>query len=223
LGGSNAVIICDDADLDAAVEVAVKARMQNSGQSCIAGKRLLIQEKIYDAFITQFKEAVINLVSGNPLLPKTQVGPLAKKDLADDLQKQIKQSVKKGAKILLGGKRVGNYHEPTILVDVQPGMAAFDEETFGPLAACTKISSIEEGFALAAQSRFGLGLTICTSNTKKALKYSHLVPDGSYFINEKVTSDPRLPFGGTKKSGYGRELSKAGLHEFVNKQTVYVK
>lgn len=223
LGGSNAVIICEDADIDATVELAIKARMQNTGQSCIAGKRFLLQEKVYDEFLEKFSKAVGELVSGDPLNEKTQIGPLAKKELVDDLQKQIKKSVKKGAKIIYGGKSKDAYHEPTILVNVKPGMEVFDEETFGPLAACVRIKTVEEGFELAAKSRYGLGLTICTKDTEKALTYSHLVPDGSYFINEKVTSDPRLPFGGTKKSGYGRELSKAGIHEFVNKQTVYVK
>lgn len=223
LGGSNAVIICEDADIDDSVQVAIKARMQNTGQSCIAGKRFLIHEKVYEEFLTKFTAAVGELVLGNPLHRETQVGPMAKKELADELQRQIKKSLKKGAKIIYGGKSVGAYHEPTILINVKPGMEAFDEETFGPVAVFVKIKTVEEGFELAAKSRFGLGLTICTRDTKKALTYCNLVEDGSYFINEKVTSDPRLPFGGTKKSGYGRELSKAGIHEFVNKQTVYVK
>ena len=208
LGGSNAVIICEDADIDQTVQVAIKARMQNTGQSCIAGKRFLVHEKVYEEFLAKFTEAVGALILGNPLHKDTQVGPMAKKELADDLQKQIKKSVKKGAKIIYGGKSVGAYHEPTILVNVKPGMEAFDEETFGPLAVFVKIKSVEEGFQLAAKSRFGLGLTICTGDTEKALTYCNLVEDGSYFINEKVTSDPRLPFGGTKKSGYGRELSR---------------
>lgn len=223
LGGNNAFLVLEDADIDKAVKTAITARMLNGGQSCIAAKRFILVEGIYDEFVTKFTQALIKLKSGNPLDETTQVGPLARKDLADQLHRQIEASVKLGAELLLGGHQQGCYHEPTILGSVQPGMPAFDEETFGPLAAMIKARDIDHAFELSEQSRLGLGVTICTSNTALALTYADRVSDGAYFINELVKSDPRLPFGGTKKSGYGRELSKDGMMEFVNRKTVYVK
>jgi succinate-semialdehyde dehydrogenase/glutarate-semialdehyde dehydrogenase len=163
------------------------------------------------------------LNAGNPLDEDTKVGPLARKDLADQLQKQVKESVKLGAELVLGGHQKDCYHEPTILGNVTPGMPAFDQETFGPLAAMIKAKDIEHAFALSEQSTYGLGVTVFTKNIKKAISYADKVSDGAYFINELVKSDPRLPFGGTKKSGYGRELSKDGILEFVNRKTIYVK
>jgi succinate-semialdehyde dehydrogenase/glutarate-semialdehyde dehydrogenase len=223
LGGSNAFIVWEDADIDAAVKTALVARMLNCGQSCIAAKRFILLDEIYDEFVAKFTEGVRNLKSGDPMHSDTQIGTLARADLADELQKQVQNSIKKGAKLILGGGQKEAYHEPTILGDVVPGMAAFDEETFGPLAAMIRVSSIDEAFALASKSVFGLGLTVCTRNVEKALTYADSIADGGYFINELVKSDPRLPFGGTKKSGYGRELSLDGMLEFVNRKTVYVK
>jgi succinate-semialdehyde dehydrogenase/glutarate-semialdehyde dehydrogenase len=223
LGGSNAFIVLEDANIDDAVKTAITARMLNCGQSCIAAKRFILVEGIYDAFVSKFAKAVNQLKSGNPMDETTQVGPLARKDLADQLNHQVKESINQGAKLLLGGHQHGCYHEPTILGNVKVGMAAFDQETFGPLAAMIKAKDINHAFELSEQSRLGLGVTICTSNTKMALKYADRVSDGAYFINELVKSDPRLPFGGTKKSGYGRELAKDGMMEFVNRKTVYLK
>lgn len=223
LGGSNAFIVWNDADIDQSVKTALTARMLNGGQSCIAAKRFILMEEIYDEFIEKFTEAVRALKSGDPLLPDTQIGVLARKDLADELQNQITASIKKGATLLVGGKQKDTYHEPTILGNVTPGMPAFDQETFGPLAAMIKAKSIDEAFELANKSSFGLGLTVCTKDIEKAISYAHKVNDGAYFINELVKSDPRLPFGGTKKSGYGRELGKDGILEFVNRKTIYVK
>ena len=223
LGGSNAFIVWEDADIDAAVNTALVARMLNCGQSCIAAKRFILLDGIYDEFVTKFTEGIRTMKSGNPLMKDTQVGPLARVDLADELQKQVKESIQKGAKLLLGGGQKDAYHEPTILGDVTPGMPAFDEETFGPLAAMIRARSIDEAFDLANKSKFGLGLTVCTRDIERALSYANRVPDGAYFINELVKSDPRLPFGGTKKSGYGRELSLDGILEFVNRKTIYVK
>jgi len=223
LGGNNAFIVWEDADIDAAVNTALVARMLNCGQSCIAAKRFILLDGIYEEFVSKFTDAVQQLKSGDPLEETTQVGPLARKDLADQLQSQVKRSVEKGAKLLLGGNQNGAYHEPTILGNVKPGMPAFDEETFGPLAAMIKVSSIEEAFELSEDSKYGLGVTVCTKNIEKALSYAGSVSDGAYFINELVKSDPRLPFGGTKKSGYGRELAKYGMLEFVNRKTIYVK
>ncbi|MBU2046884.1 MAG: aldehyde dehydrogenase family protein, partial [Bacteroidetes bacterium] len=212
-----------DSILDETIKTAVNARMLNDGQSCIAAKRFIIVEAIYDQFVTKFMEAIGNLKSGDPLEESTKIGTLARKDLADQLQKQVKESIKKGAELLFGGNQQGCYHEPTILGNVKPGMPAFDEETFGPLAAIIKAKNIDHAFELSELSRLGLGVTICTTNTELALTYTDKVSDGAYFINELVKSDPRLPFGGTKKSGYGRELAKDGMMEFVNRKTVYLK
>lgn len=223
LGGNNAFIVWDDANVDEAVATALTARMLNCGQSCIAAKRFILMESVYDEFVTKFTAAVKNLKSGNPLEESTQVGPLARTDLAEQLQVQVKKSVEMGAELLLGGKHKGAYYEPTILGKVKPGMPAFDEETFGPLAAMIKVKTIQEGFELSEQSRYGLGVTVCTRNIEKALEYASEVSDGAYFINELVKSDPRLPFGGEKRSGYGRELAKDGMMEFVNRKTVYIK
>lgn len=223
LGGNNAFIVLEDADIDKAVKTAITARMLNCGQSCIAAKRFILEEGIYDAFVSKFTEAVKKLKSGDTLDNSTQVGPLARLDLADQLNRQVKESVKQGAELLLGGNQKACYHEPTILGNVKPGMAAFDEETFGPLATMIKAKNIDHAFEFSEQSRFGLGVTVCTTNIERALSYTDKVSDGAYFINELVKSDPRLPFGGTKKSGYGRELAKDGMMEFVNRKTVYLK
>ena len=223
LGGNNAFIVWEDADIDAAVKTAVTARMLNCGQSCIAAKRFILVRGIYDEFVSKFIDAVKLLKSGDPMEHSTQVGTLARLDLANQLHVQVTESVTQGAILLLGGKQNGSYYEPTILGDVVPEMPAFDEETFGPLAALIKAKDIDHAFELSELSNYGLGVTVCTKNTEKALEYAHRVSDGAYFINELVKSDPRLPFGGTKQSGYGRELSKDGMMEFVNRQTVYVK
>ncbi len=223
LGGNNSFIVWEDADIDKAVKTAVTARMLNCGQSCIAAKRFILLEGIYDEFVIKFTEAVKQLKSGDPMDDNIQIGPLARIDLADQLNKQVKESVKNGAKLLLGGNQNSCYHEPTILGDVLPGMAAFDQETFGPLAAMIKAKDLDHAFELSENSNYGLGVTVCTKNMEKALKYAHKVSDGAYFINELVKSDPRLPFGGTKNSGYGRELAKDGMMEFVNRKTVYAK
>ena len=223
LGGSNAFIVWPDADMDQTISTAVNARMLNSGQSCIAAKRFILVGESYDTFVPRFIQAVKELKSGDPMDEASQFGPLARKDLADKLQEQVQASIAKGAELLLGGGQNGCYHEPTVLGNVTPGMPAFDEETFGPLAAMIRAKDIDEAFELSEKSRLGLGVTVCTRDTEKALSMSHMVSDGAYFINELVKSDARLPFGGTKYSGYGRELSKDGIMEFVNRKTIYVK
>jgi succinate-semialdehyde dehydrogenase/glutarate-semialdehyde dehydrogenase len=223
LGGNNAFIVWEDADIEKSVKIAVVARMLNCGQSCIAAKRFILIEGIYDEFVEKFTKAVRDLKSGNPLAEDTKVGVMARKDLADQLQTQVKESVKQGAELLFGGNQIDCYHEPTILGNVKPGMPAFDEETFGPLAAMIKAKDRHHAFELSENSNYGLGVTVCTKNIEKALKYANKVSDGAYFVNELVKSDPRLPFGGTKKSGYGRELAKDGMMEFVNRKTVYIK
>lgn len=223
LGGNNAFIVWEDADVEKAVKTALTARMLNCGQSCIAAKRFILIEGVYDEFVSKFSEAVSSLKFGDPMDESTQIGPLARIDLAVELQDQVKKSIELGAELLTGGNQNGAYHDPTVLGNVKPGMPAFDEETFGPLAAMIKAKDEEDAFRLSELSPFGLGVTVCTANIDKAISMADKVSDGAYFVNELVKSDPRLPFGGTKISGYGRELSKDGIMEFVNRKTVYVK
>jgi succinate-semialdehyde dehydrogenase/glutarate-semialdehyde dehydrogenase len=223
LGGNNAFIVWEDADIDMAVKTALTARMLNCGQSCIAAKRFILLEGIYDEFVTKFTAAVAKLKAGDPLDESTEIGPLARIDLADQLQDQVRRSIEAGAELLLGGKQDKCFHEPTVLGNVTQGMPVFTEETFGPVAAMIKARDIAHAFELSEDSRYGLGVTVCTTNIEKALAMAGEVSDGAYFINELVKSDPRLPFGGEKQSGYGRELSKDGMMEFVNRKTIYVK
>lgn len=223
LGGNNAFIVCSDADLDQAVSTALKARMLNCGQSCIAAKRFILLDEIHDEFVQKFSHGISQLKKGDPRDESTQVGPLARLDLADQLQRQVKESIHKGAELLLGGTQNNCFHEPTVLAQVKPGMPAFDEETFGPLASMVRVKDDDEAVRLAEQSKYGLGITICTTDTDRAIKLAGEFSDAAVFVNELVKSDPRLPFGGTKNSGYGRELSKDGMMEFVNRKTVYVK
>lgn len=223
LGGSNALIVFDDADMDSAIETCVKARFQNTGQSCIAGKRLLVHKSIADEFLEKFSTKVRELKSGDPMERDTYIGVLAREDLAEDLEKQVKDSVKMGAKIILGGKRDGTYFEPTILSEVTPEMPIFKEETFGPAIGVTIFKDDEEAVQLSNNSDFGLGVSIFTANLKRVEELVPKFDEGAVFVNELVKSDPRLPFGGIKISGYGRELSSHGIREFVNKKTVYIK
>ncbi len=222
LGGSNAFIVCKDADLDKAVATAVNARMQNNGQSCIAAKRFLIQETIFDAFTEKYKAAVSALICGDPMNTATQIGPLARLDLAEELEKQVRQSVAMGAKVILGGNRKDVFYEPTILTDVTPEMPVFREETFGSVAALLSFTTLNEAIALSNQSDFGLGVSIFTQDIHGIKNRISEFHEGAVFINEMVKSDPRLPFGGIKKSGYGRELAEEGLKEFVNIKTVVI-
>lgn len=223
LGGSNALVVFKDADIKQSVETCVMARFQNTGQSCIAGKRLLLQESIYDEFMEEFVKQVRELKSGDPLEEDTFIGTLAREDLAEELEKQIQDSVKDGAKIILGGKRDRAYLEPCILENVTPEMKMFKEETFGPAISVTKFKDEKEAVELVNISDFGLGVSIFTEDMEFAEKIVPEFEDGAVFVNELVKSDPRLPFGGTKISGYGRELSEDGIKEFVNKKTVYFK
>ncbi|GAA4106827.1 NAD-dependent succinate-semialdehyde dehydrogenase [Aquimarina addita] len=223
LGGNNACIILEDADLDTYIDTIVKARMQNAGQSCIAAKRFIVVEGIYEKFIEKFKNTVESLQSGNPLEKETEIATMAREDLVETVMKQIEGSVEKGANILTGNKKDGNFFAPTILTDVKPEMPVFDEEVFGPVAAVCKVKNEKEAYELASKSRFGLGTMLFTEDIDAARMQISQIADGAFFINEMVKSDPRLPFGGTKASGYGRELSKEGMMEFVNKKTVYIK
>lgn len=223
LGGNNAFIVCEDADMTETIKTALTARMLNCGQSCIAAKRFILVGNTYEKFVPKFIEEVKKLQMGDTMDEATKVGPLARKDLADQLQDQVNRSISKGAILLLGGKQQNCFHEPTVLGEVRPGMPAFDEETFGPLAAMIRAKDIAHAFELADKSNYGLGLTICTTNIELAEQYAERVGDGAYFVNELVKSDPRLPFGGTRNSGYGRELSKDGIMEFVNRKTIFIK
>ena len=222
LGGNNAFIILEDANLEKAVATAVNARMQNAGQSCIAAKRFLVQESIHDAFVSQFKAAVEKLKSGNPLNNDTQIGSLARVDLAKELEIQVKKSIVMGAQLILGGNRNEAFFEPTILIQVTPEMPVFKEETFGPIAAITSFKTLDDAITLSNQSDFGLGVSIFTQNIDFIKTKISAFNEGAVFINEMVKSDPRLPFGGIKKSGYGRELAEDGIKEFVNIKTVVI-
>ena len=223
LGGNNAFIILEDANLDKAVATAVNARMQNAGQSCIAAKRFLVHENISKDFVDKFKVAVQNLKIGNQLDKETQIASLARVDLAEELEKQVQQSIQMGAQLILGGKRNNAFYEPTILTNVTPQMPVFQEETFGPVAAITTFKTIEKAIALSNESQFGLGVSIFTTDIDFIKTKISAFKEGAVFINEMVKSDPRLPFGGIKKSGYGRELSEEGIKEFVNIKTIFIQ
>lgn len=223
LGGSNALLVFDDADLNQSVQTCLQARFQNTGQSCIAGKRLLLQKGIAKRFTAKLLEEVKALKSGDPLEEDTYIGVLAREDLAKELQRQVDDSVSMGARLLTGGNRRGAYYEPTLLGGVTPEMPVFREETFGPALAITVFGTEEEGVALVNNSEFGLGVSVFTSDRDRAERLVPLFYEGAVFVNELVKSDPRLPFGGVKTSGYGRELSGHGIQEFVNKKTVYYK
>ena len=223
LGGSNALVVFADADLDKAVETCVLARFQNTGQSCIAGKRLLLHKDIEKEFTDRFVRRVSELKSGDPMDRETYIGVLAREDLARDLEKQVAASVAQGAKIILGGERKGTYFEPTILKEVTTEMPVFKEETFGPAIGITVFGTDEEAVDLVNLSRFGLGVSLFTHDMERVGRLVPKFDEGAVFVNELVKSDPRLPFGGVKISGYGRELSSHGIREFVNKKTVYIK
>ncbi|MCG2430459.1 NAD-dependent succinate-semialdehyde dehydrogenase [Aequorivita xiaoshiensis] len=223
LGGSNALVVMKDCDIEKTLETCVQARFQNTGQSCIAGKRLIVDESIAEEFVEKLVVKVRELRSGDPLDQETYIGTLAREDLAKDIEKQVNDSIKAGAKLIVGGKRHGAYFEPTVLTNVTENMAVFKEETFGPALSVTTFKTIEEAIDLSNNSRFGLGVSLFTENIEAAEKIIHKFDEGAVFINELVKSDPRLPFGGIKESGYGRELSADGIKEFVNRKTVYIK
>lgn len=226
LGGSDPYIIFADADIDDAVNTAVTARLLNNGQSCIAAKRFIVVEDIADEFEKKFVEKMRAVKVGDPMEEETELGPLAREDLLIELNTQVEQSVKAGAEILTGGKRLdreGYFYPATILSNVKKGMPAYEQEMFGPVAAIIKAKNEEEAIKIANDSEFGLGASLWTSDIEKAKYLSHNIESGSVFINGLVKSDPRLPFGGIKKSGYGRELSHYGIKEFVNIKTVWIK
>jgi succinate-semialdehyde dehydrogenase/glutarate-semialdehyde dehydrogenase len=225
LGGSDPFVVLADADLDVAATVACRARNQNNGQSCIAAKRFIVEEPIADAFEERFARAVAALKVGNPMDRGNQVGPLAREDLVEDLERQVDESVRLGAQARTGGKRIpgdGYYFQPTVLSDVRPGMPAYQEETFGPVAAVIRVKDADDALRVANDTEYGLGSNIWTRDVERAKKMAEKVEAGLVFINGMVASDARLPFGGVKRSGYGRELSEYGIKEFTNIQTVWV-
>ena len=226
LGGSDPFIVLVDANIDEAVKTAVTARLINNGQSCIAAKRFIVVEKVYDEFEKKFVIAMNKTKVGDPMNKETELGPIAREDLLNELDAQVKQSVEKGAKILCGGKRInreGFYYEPTILSNLSKGMPAYEDEIFGPVASLIKAKDENDAIKIANSSAFGLGASLWTSNIAKAKILASKIESGSVFINGMVKSDPRLPFGGIKNSGYGRELSHYGIKEFVNIKTVWIK
>ncbi|MEA2698669.1 MAG: succinate-semialdehyde dehydrogenase / glutarate-semialdehyde dehydrogenase [Myxococcales bacterium] len=223
LGGSDPFIVMPSADLDAAVDTAVKARTVNNGQSCIAAKRFIVAEAVYDRFVPRFVAAMEALRVGDPLLPETQIGPLASPAGVTALEDQIARTVQAGARILTGGRRIGsrgNYFAPTVLADVPPDSPAAQEELFGPVAALFRVSSLDSAIAVANNTTFGLGAAAFTRDRTEAERFARDLAAGSVFINGMVASDPQFPFGGIKRSGYGRELADVGLREFVNVKTV---
>lgn len=225
LGGSDPFIVLADADVDLAVEFAVKARFQNNGQSCIAAKRFIVEDRMYDRFVRMFSEAASAQRVGDPMSERTQLGPCARADLREALHTQITESVVGGARIVTGGKPIegsGFFFEPTVVADVEEGMPVFDQETFGPAAAVTRARDDGHALDLANRSDFGLGANVWTRDLDHAQRMAADLEAGMVFVNGMVASDPRLPFGGVKRSGYGRELSAFGLREFVNIQTIWV-
>src|SRR5213594_359025 len=225
LGGSDPFLVMEDADLDAAANIAADARLVNSGQSCIAAKRFIVVETVAEKFVSKFVDQLRSRRMGDPLARETQVGPQARVDLRDDLHRQVEESIKRGARRLLGGevpKGPGAFYPPTLLTAVDKGMPAFDEETFGPVAAVIRAKDEADAVRLANISAFGLGASIWTRDRARAERVAAEIEAGAVFVNGLVKSDPRLPFGGVKRSGYGRELSEYGIREFVNIKSVWM-
>ena len=225
LGGSDPFIVLKDADLKASVETAVTARMINTGQSCIAAKRFIVVDEIADKFEKMTVRRMQKITAGNPFDEASGAGPLAKPEFVDDIIRQVSESVEQGAEILLGGNRrdrKGNFFEPTVLKNVTPGMPAFDEETFGPVFSIVRVNDEKEAIDMANKSSFGLGGALWTKDVEHGERLARLVETGAIFVNGMTKSDPRMPFGGIKNSGYGRELSHYGIREFVNIKSISI-
>ncbi len=226
LGGSDAFIVLEDADIPKAVAAGIKGRFGNTGQVCLAAKRFLLVDSIADEFESKFVEATKALRTGDPLNPNSQLGPMARADLRDELHGQVQKSVAAGAKVLCGGKPIpgkGAFYEPTVLSGVKPGMPAFDDETFGPVAAITRVPDADAAVEAANNSQYGLSGNLWTRDIDRARKLARELETGGVFINGTTASNPRVPVGGIKNSGYGRELSHFGPHAFVNTQTVWIE
>lgn len=225
LGGSDPFVVLDDADLELAVANAVMSRFLNAGQSCIAAKRFIVLKSIAESFVNQFQQAVEKLVLGDPADEQTTLGPLARADLREELHAQVQASLRQGAQGVTGCREregAGWYYTPSILDAVRPGMTAFDEELFGPVAAVIRVADENEALHLANATRFGLGASVWTQDLKRGERFVRRCEAGVCFVNGMVRSDPRLPFGGIKASGFGRELSRIGMLEFMNTKSVWV-
>jgi len=225
LGGSDAFIILEDADMEKAVKTAITARMINQGQSCIAAKRFIVVDSRKDEFEMRLKQALQSLRIGDPIDPLTDIGPLARIDIAVEIHKQVQQSITLGARLILGGNPETHqscYYPPTLISDITKGMAVYSEETFGPVFAIIPVKDEKEAIKVANDSAFGLGGSIWTKNLQKGEAIARKIETGAVFVNGLTKSDPRLPFGGIKRSGYGRELGEIGIHEFVNIKTIWI-
>jgi succinate-semialdehyde dehydrogenase / glutarate-semialdehyde dehydrogenase len=225
LGGSDAFIVMPSADLEAAIKTGVAARMQNAGQSCIAAKRFVLSDRIYDRFVSEFVERMRSLKVGNPLNPATEIGPLATEAILRGVDDQVRASVSAGAKLLTGGKRIeraGYFYEPTVLAEIPRNSPAYSEEIFGPVASFFRASDAVEAVKIANDTSFGLGASAWTNDPAEQQLFTAELEAGMVFINSLVASDPRLPFGGVKRSGFGRELGVEGIREFVNIKTVSI-
>ncbi|HEU6453595.1 MAG TPA: NAD-dependent succinate-semialdehyde dehydrogenase [Gemmatimonadaceae bacterium] len=226
LGGSDPFIVMPSASLESAVSTAVKARAVNSGQSCIAAKRFIVHDRIADEFEWRFVRSMETLKVGDPLDERTDVGPLATPAIVEGLEDQVRRTVEAGGKVLTGGKRLarpGNFYAPTVLTNIPRHSPAYSEELFGPVASVFRVRDIDEAIALANDTTFGLGSSVWTNDDSERARFIADIEAGQVFVNAMVASDPRLPFGGVKRSGYGRELGQAGVREFVNWKTVVVK
>jgi succinate-semialdehyde dehydrogenase / glutarate-semialdehyde dehydrogenase len=222
LGGNNAFVVLNDANQELALNIAIPARMQNGGQSCIAAKRFILESWIAEDFLPALLKRITQLHVGNPMEEKTDVGPLSSVQQAEEVERQVRSSVEMGAKLLTGGHRKGAFFDPTLVSGVKPGMPLFDEEVFGPVFAVTVAESAEKALELSNQSLFGLGMQLFTQSEELSRKFIEEAEEGAVFINAMLRSDPRLPFGGLKNSGYGRELSIEGIREFVNIKSVWI-
>lgn len=225
LGGSDPFIVLADADVEEAAKVAAKARFHNTGQSCISPKRFIVEQAVADRFVEALCAHVRALQIGDPLQRTTQVGPMARHNLRAELHAQVRRTVEEGAQLLIGGHEIegpGAFYAPTVFDHVTPRMTAGCEEMFGPVAAVIRVSSAEEAVAVANATEYGLGAALWTTNLERAEKLVHQIEAGAVFVNAIVASDPRIPFGGLKQSGYGRELGSYGLREFTNIKTVWV-
>jgi succinate-semialdehyde dehydrogenase/glutarate-semialdehyde dehydrogenase len=226
LGGSDPFIVMRSANLDAAVAAAVKARVANNGQSCIAAKRFLVEESIADRFEMEFVRRMEALMVGDPLDPKTELGPLASASAVEDLHRDVQKSIDAGARLLTGGKpldRPGSFYPPTVLTDIPRDSPAYNEEFFGPVASVFRVKDADEAIRIANDTRFGLGASVWTQDDQERAQFIRRLDAGMVFVNKMVASDPRVPFGGVKQSGFGRELGPFGIREFTNIKTVWME